>query len=209
MPDAQCGAKARSAWLLPTPASLLRPVFPTCKVEVKPSLGTFISSTPLPPDTDTLSLQKLSILAMWQFPSVLRIALLGPVSPVSRALLPFTFLHVLLQPPSLALTPPPPSSFPKSCLWPLCLSLGSPTLLLIIKKKSFQIRQKCTHPPRTPVRHKGLVLLGCSGWPPSCPLPLTRGLIRMTGRANWRFSHALGWGGGWEGVSWMKEGEDI
>lgn len=31
----------------------------------------------------------------------------------------------------------------------------------------------------------------------------------MTGRANWRFSHVLGWGGSWEGVSWMKEGEDI
>lgn len=79
MPYARCGAKARSAWL-PTPASLWRPDFPTCKVEVKPSLGTCISSTPLPPDTNTLSLQKLSVSAMWQFPSVLRIALLGPVS---------------------------------------------------------------------------------------------------------------------------------
>ena len=52
------GAQSLSHWTTRKvyPASLLKPVFPTCKLEVKFFFSTFISPTPPAPNTSTLSL---------------------------------------------------------------------------------------------------------------------------------------------------------
>ena len=52
------GAQSLSHWTTRKvyPASLLKPVFPTCKLEVKFFFSTFISPTPPAPNMSTLSL---------------------------------------------------------------------------------------------------------------------------------------------------------